>query len=360
MRDLLVRYLLGELDDREQRDLEQQLRSSPELRQELAYLQRCFSAADDARQDAPQPPPGLAARVTGRVCGDDIVAAAGAGNEDSRYAMRPAAATVDPPAGVLGWSLADLTVAAGVVLAVGMLMFPAMQESRDSARRRDCQHNLGQLGTLLATYAEDHGRYLPQVGPQDNAGIFAVRLVDGGYINSDELGRLLVCRASPMANDVAAKRVVIRIPNLAQLRTVGQRQLPEVRRLMGGTYAYRIGYVQGNRYYGIRHTGDGLSPLAADAPTFDTSGVKIANHGGYGQNVLYQDQSVRYQHNWTIPGRNDHLFLNAVGVPAAGRGARDAVLGRSEATPGFVPASFPSPAARRPESSPSPAGRGSG
>lgn len=343
MRDLLVRYLLGELDDDEQRELEEQLRNSPELRQELAYLHRCFSAADQAKQGAAEPPRGLAARVTGRVCGDDCAAPDDA-TEQPYHDPRAerAAVAAEPPAGTLGWNLADLTVAAGVVLAVGMLLFPAMQESREAARRRDCQHNLGQIGALLATYADqDPGRRLPPVRPQDNAGIFAVRLVDGGYIDADDLARLLVCRASPLADDVAAKRVVIHIPNFAQLRAVGAQRLPETRRLMGGTYAYRIGYVQAGRYYNIQYTGDGLSPLLADAPAFDASGVRIANHGGYGQNVLYQDQSVRYQHDPTVPGRNDHLFLNAIGVPAAGRGARDAVLSRSEATPGFVPTSIP-------------------
>jgi hypothetical protein len=342
MRDLLVRYLLGELDDREQRALEEQLRTSPELRDELAYLKHCFSAAEDPRQGASEPPRGLAERVTGLVCGQADVWAAGAGKEMCRSTQAKLAAA-EPPAGTLGWNLADLTVAAGVVLAVSMLLFPAMQQSRDTARRRDCQHNLGQLGTLLATYAEDHGRYYPQVGPLDNAGIFAVRLVDGGYIDAEGLSRLLVCRASPLADDVAAGHVVVHIPNFAQLQAVGEQQLPEVRRLMGGTYAYRIGYVRGNRYYTIRRTGDGLSPLVADAPSFAASGVKMANHSGRGQNVLYQDQSVRYQRDCTIPGKKDHLFLNEVGVPAAGRGARDAVLGRSEATPGVVPVSRVSP-----------------
>ncbi len=342
MRDLLVRYLLGELDDREQRSLEEQLRNSPELREELAYLQRCFSAADQARQEASQDAPrGLAERVTGRVCGDDylpdnVVSA------DARHAPCRRAAAAEPLAGTLGWNLADLTVAAGVIMAVAMLLFPAMQQSRDTARRRDCQNNLRQIGTLLAMYARDHNGYPPQVGLQDNAGIFAVRLVDGGYISSDDLSRLLVCRASPLAVDVAAKRVVVHIPNFAQLDAIPDNQLPEVRRLMGGTYAYRIGYVQGNRYRPIPYTGNNLSPMLADAPSIDASGVKIDNHGGYGQNVLYEGGNVRYQHDWTVPGRNDHLFLNAAGMPAAGRGPRDAVLSRSEATPGLVPISMPS------------------
>ena len=79
------------------------------------------------------------------------------------------------------------------------------------------------------------------------------------------------------------------------------------------------------------------SPLLADAPSLQLAEFKSANHGGGGQNVLYQDQSVRYQTDCTVPGLQDHLFLNTAGMPAAGRGQLDAVLGRSEATPGVVP-----------------------
>ncbi len=336
MRDLLVRYLLGELDDDEQRELEERLRRSPELRQELAYLQRCFSATEETPQDTSQPPRGLAERVTGQVCGDDYVPD-NVVSEDAYRAPSGQPAAAEPPSGTLGWNFTDLVVAAGVVLAVAMLLFPAMQQSREAARRRVCQNNMGQVGMLLSLYAQTNNGRLPQVRPQDNAGIFAVRLVDGGYVNAQQLAQLLICPASPLAKEVAAQRVVVRIPTLDQLEVASDGQLSDARRLMGGTYAYRIGFVQGGWYHHAPYTHDSLSPMLADAPAFNANGLKIANHGGYGQNVLYQDQSVRYQHDWNVPGRDDHLFLNAVGVPAAGRGPRDVVLGRSEATPGLMP-----------------------
>ena len=47
MRELLIRYLLGELDATEQRRLEDELRDSPTLQRELAHLQTCFAAARD-------------------------------------------------------------------------------------------------------------------------------------------------------------------------------------------------------------------------------------------------------------------------------------------------------------------------
>jgi hypothetical protein len=336
MRDLLVRYLLGELEEDQQRQLEEKLRQSPELQRELARLRACFSAADGAENSALEPPPGLAERTTGRITGlvgDETSAAGHTANP------RTAAAPVDPPAYTPKWSMADLTVACGVFLATAMLFVPALRDSHDSARRRDCQNNMRELGTLLASYANDHNGYYPRVAPNENAGMFAVRLVDEGYIDTPQLARLLVCRSSPLADEIRSGTVVVRIPRGSQLRVLHGSELAALRQLMGGSYAYRVGYVEGDRYYDIRYDGAARTPLLADAPSFQLAGFMSANHRGCGQNVLYQDQSVRYQTNCMVPGLNDdHLFLNSAGIPAAGRGRFDTVLARSETTPGVVPA----------------------
>lgn len=328
MRDLLVRYLLGELDEVQQLEVEERLRSSPELQRELARLRACFSAADGIESGAVEPPSGLAERTIADVlCGDDA----------HEKKVPVCASAVEPPAYTPKWSMADLTVAGGVFLAVAMLFVPALQDSRDSARRRDCQNNLRELGVLLTQYAEEHNGYIPRVAPSDNAGVFAVRLVDEGYTTAPELARRLVCRSSPLAEEVRAGRLVVRIPRGSQLQIMHGTELAVIRQSMGGSYAYRLGYVDGNRYNDIRDEGLSRSPLMADAPSFQLAGFMSANHRGCGQNVLYQDQSVRYQTGCLVPGLQDHLFLNAAGIPAAGRGRYDAVLGRSELTPGIVP-----------------------
>src|SRR5688572_26858988 len=107
MRELLIRYLLGELDVHEQRQLEERLRDSPRLQNELAHLQTCFAAARDTEYSAEAPPQGLARRVTDSVCG---------GNPSAEFGR--SAAVAEPPVGALGWSLADMTVAGGVFSAV--------------------------------------------------------------------------------------------------------------------------------------------------------------------------------------------------------------------------------------------------
>ncbi len=102
---------------------------------------------------------------------------------------------------MLGWSLADLTVAGGVMLAVSMLLFPALRNSRDGTRRDVCQNNLQEMGRLFLTYADKNGGYLPVVQPNENAGIFTVRLVEGNFISEEDLKQLLVCARARLVQD---------------------------------------------------------------------------------------------------------------------------------------------------------------
>src|SRR3954452_6378849 len=169
MREQLIRYLLGELDADERRDLQSRLKSSPELRAELEQLRSCFAASRDEDLFAPEAPSGLAARTAGRV-----VSGAGAREE---VRLSPAG---DPRADILGWSLADLTVAGGVMLAVSMLIFPALRNSLDGTRRTICQENMHQLYVVGTMFADDHGNIFPQVGAHEPAGIFVARLIRNG------------------------------------------------------------------------------------------------------------------------------------------------------------------------------------
>src|SRR5688500_3520617 len=160
MRDLLIRYLLGELDYDEQRKLESQLRQSPELRRELARLQCCFNSAEDDASCGAEPPSGLAERTAGRV--SDFACGSVSSPNQLPFSWQSTAAA-ERASSAPRWSLADVTVAAGVCLAMSMLLVPALRDSRDAARRVDCQNNLRQMGVLLANYAADHGGYFPQI-----------------------------------------------------------------------------------------------------------------------------------------------------------------------------------------------------
>jgi hypothetical protein len=321
MRELLIRYLLGELDATQQRRLEGELRNSAELRRELAHLKACFAAARE--NDPPDDPPcGLAQRVTDSVCGDSTASG-----------FRRTTQGAEPPAGVLGWSLADLTVAGGVFLAVSMLLFPALRDSRDATRRRTCENNLRNVYMIAAKYADDHGNYFPGIEPQDYAGMFVIRLISEGYATQDDMARLLVCPSSRLAEQIREapdSRQVWRVVNVESF--VGPPPA-ELCRMASGSYAVRLGYVDENQYYWIRDDRPDRTPLMSDEPDFQVAGVRSANHDGHGQNVLYSDGRVVFLTTATMPGRNDHLFLNDLGIPAAGRGPHDVVLVRGDKTP---------------------------
>jgi hypothetical protein len=336
MRDLLVRYLLGELSTQEQEQLEAELRDSPELRRELAYLQSCMPGCGDDDVDRPRrsgdAPSGLAERTLGRICGD------GPSGEVPRTAAAVAAA-YDPPTTSPSWSLADLTVAGGVFLAISMLFLPALRQSRDAARRTGCADNLRQLGVMLEAYSDRHGGYFPMVSRNQNAGIFAVYLLEEDYAGPDELTRLLLCRSSPLAEDVAQKRMLIRVPTMCELAAATCKERKAWTQLMGGSYAYRMGYYSGDRYCAIRNERSCRKALLADAPSDELNSSECSNHGGSGMNVLYQDSCVRFQKEATAPDVvGDIIYLNDDGEEAAGLDSDDTVLGRSPAIPGQAPA----------------------
>ncbi len=328
MRELLIRYLLGELDHREQQDLERRLAESSELRRELARLRSCFTSSCQADEPVTEPPRDLAKRTTARIAGD--------AGEPAEFLVEPArrqCLDVDPPAGLLGWSLADLTVAGGVVLAVSMLLFPALGDSRNATRRTVCQNNQYQLWVLATKYANDHGRYYPRVEPHENAGMFAFRLAEKGYIAREDLAVLLVCPGAPLADAIRSGQLVMRVPSSIELRSMSQRELAEARRNMSPFYAFRFPYRVGQEYHYIRDERLPLSPLFSDTSGAKQDGLMSPNHGGSIVQVTCQDGSVRSLTTCTVPGRDDKLFLNAMGLMEAGLGQHDAVLGRSDARP---------------------------
>jgi hypothetical protein len=320
MRERLIRYLLGELDDSEQRRLEDELRNSPTLERELAHLRACFAAACEVDPSRDEPPSGLARRVTDSVCGDS-------------GSFRAQAASVEPPAGVLGWSLADLTVAGGVMLAVSMLLFPALRDSRDASRRVDCENNLQNIYFAAARYAHEHGNYFPGIHPQDYAGMFVIQLVSEGYAAPEEMSRFLVCKSSRLAELVQNGQVRIQLPRRVNGNAIVGPNMARLCGMASGSYAIRIGYFDADQYYWIREDRDERTPLMSDAPDFQMAGAQSGNHGGHGQNVLFSDGRVVFLTSPTLPGSGDNMFRNFLGFPAAGRGPNDVVLVSGDRTP---------------------------
>jgi hypothetical protein len=75
--------------------------------------------------------------------------------------------------------------------------------------------------------------------------------------------------------------------------------------------------------------------IVADAPTL-TAPYQSLNHGGCGQNVLFEDQHVQYLTTCRAHGCRDDIYTNDDGIVGPGKHLHDSVLGRSHARPQLI------------------------
>jgi len=341
MREELLGYLLDALEADEREAVERRLKDDSELQRELEALHEELEPlqCDDGHCD---PPPDLAARTCQLVAGHrggPLPAAqhlsgqeALSGSTASSSSMGPVA--LSPAARFEGhgsnWSLADLTVAAGIFVAAALLLVPALQHSRVSARLAACQNNLRQLGFALSNYSQANDQFLPPiptVGNRSVAGNYAVTLKENEFIDSD---RRVICPASALAGHAGE----IYIPTPEEIDSARGDLLAHLQRMMGGSFGYTLGYLGPGGHENIRNSGRSRFAVMADAPCLERADAASDNHGGsYGQNVLYEDGHVDFLSRSSARGCDDHIFLNDSGLRAAGNHENDAVIGHSAARP---------------------------
>ena len=180
MREQLIRYLFGELDDDERRELGKLTRRPGAAARAGTICEQCF-ARNEETIDEPSPPRRLAERTADRIREErrvrgGHVAVGQAGNCGERAI---------PPAGV-GLEPGDLTVAGGVMLAVSMLVFPRSAIAAMARGATVCQWNQHQLWQIFTNFAHDNGGYYPQVY-DENAGMAIARLVEAGYVEPADI-----------------------------------------------------------------------------------------------------------------------------------------------------------------------------
>jgi hypothetical protein len=329
MTDELLAYLLDDLSLERRAEVEEKLATDFAWQREKQRLEECLAACGDPCKCADEPPQDLVVKTCFLVeHSDDRPQPA----QRKHHCGAAAAFTAESPC--LGgasrpWSLVDLAVGGGVLMLVGLLVTPAIFDSRAASRRSMCQNNLRAFGTALFNYQENRNHRLPQVGPKENAGRYALELLDAGVLSREELQQMLVCPESPLAADIAAGRVSLVLPSREALESATGQELAAWLKSMGGSYAYRLGYYDENgRYRQAPFTGEARSPMMADAPNLSPSGIRIVNHAG-GQHVLDQSLSAPFRTNF-FNARRDNIYLNEDEQHAAGRGPKDVTLLRSE------------------------------
>ncbi|NLY01325.1 MAG: hypothetical protein GXY83_34980 [Rhodopirellula sp.] len=343
LRERLLGYLLGALEEDEEAILDEQLERDEPLRRQLKQVWRSLQPLRSSPQEF-LPPLGLAARTCEMIAEWPSRAGEQPCSEHERQTAAPAidlsgpvssrsdasmSPTVGPGAASSRWTWADLAVALSIAAAAFLLVFPAIENSRFHSRVTACQENLRQVGVALAQFSDRNDGFFPQIpasGPTAVAGVYAPVLLEGGFLDSSTR---VVCPASTLAEDRE-----FAVPALEQLQKAAVAEdLTRLQRQLGGSYGYTLGYRVDGRYRPTRNLHRPRFAVMADAPSYDLPDLASLNHGGLGQNFLFEDGHIEFLPSPQPAGLGDDFFTNDTGLVAAGLHRDDAVVGSSATTP---------------------------
>jgi hypothetical protein len=310
MREQLIGYLLKAVEPDEHRQVEEHLAKDESLRGDLKVLEWGLHPLS-ADQSHHEPPKGLAQRCCQFVY--------------SRTEVMPVALS---PAGTIGgtvnqrrWSWLDLSVAGAIAVAVAVLLVPAIYQSNANARMLACQNNLKDIGLATASYSDRHDGYYPAAQPGeriDYAGKWAPLLKTQNYLTQAE--RSVVCPSSQLAEDRQ-----FHVPTVAELQDMNEAQLAGVLARLSGSYGETLGYNDGYGYKVQRKPKQARPSFAVASDAPGEHAANSPNHGGQGQNVLFEDGSVKYL-TTSRTANGDDIFRNAHNQLGPGDNIDDAVI----------------------------------
>lgn len=347
MRENLLGYLMGALDEAEHAEVQAALQADPRLAAQCAHLEQTIAplSEDESWID---PPPRLAERTTAFVGAvarreaptaqrrrlrselpvDDAAPSRSQPAVPTPATRLPTPAQIDAPP--RRWRIADMVVAGGICAAAAMLLFPAIANSRQQAAMAQCQNNLRHIGAALVSYSQDNCDEFPLVplsGKLGVAGVYAPILKEQGRVEND---KVFVCPGSALAEEADD----FHVPSTDEVLQQEGKELTASQRRMGGSYGYAFGYENEDKQYcaNANHHRQYFA-LLADSPSLHLKDRQSANHGGGGQNVLFEDGRVKYLKCCRAGEGADNLFLSDRGYVEAGRHYNDSVIGNSWARP---------------------------
>ena len=319
MKNELVGYVLRALDADVHDSVDTQLDKDPSLFHDLAVLRDSFEPLE-ADEGHIEPPDGLAVR-----CCDEIKR-----QRANRPSPAPASATDPFERGATSrsrWSFSDFTVAAGILIALGVVAVPTVNHSRFNAQLMGCQNNLRDIGQALHAFSDARpDKAFPAIsgqGPQGPTGSYATTLVSSGRL-ADHSN--LLCPSARSGSSCSPCQE----SNLVQLETPKKKSELDLILDRGGSYAYTLGYEDANGYHPTRNQNRSTFVLMADSPCScpDHEDRQTGSHGSFGQNVLFEDGRVGYEVNCNLIGcRDNDFYHNRNNLIAPGLDEDDAVVG---------------------------------
>jgi|GEM_PF-719107 hypothetical protein len=353
-RDHLLGYVLGTLEPNEVESIEHQLAIDPVLQNEVLAMEQRIAPLHSTRISH-EPPTGLGQRTCEFIFENRSTTTLNPTaprnsaprnsiprNSTPRNSASTGTTPTDRPAngskedtdlsqggrvdGKRGWRLADVGTLVGVVAVLGCIILPVINRSRQQQLRTVCENNLEKIGTGFVRFVDLNNGSYPKIeteGALSVAGAFPVQLVSSNCLTEIEC---LICPSSPLADS----RADWTVPTVTELEFANPETLLAYYQTMGGSYAYNFGYMVDGKLTTPKFEGRPLYPVASDAPSGNLPNMSSPFHCGKGQNVLFEDNSVRYILNCQlVECDNDDIFFNNNGLVAAGLNSTDAVLGRS-------------------------------
>jgi hypothetical protein len=241
MRNELLGYLVGALETDEQSRVENELRTDRQLQSDMEVLKRGLAPVEIDKALI-EPSQGLARRTIDYVFFQLALATQGPRALEPSVTRAPVWNESAPPS--RKWRFADLSAAAGILIAAFSIVVPALNISRANSERMACANRLQQAHVAIAGFADFNNGQMP--GPQprpgfeSKAGIYGPQITDADFLKDHEA---LVCPGSDLA------RREFRVPSIAQLRAARGRELDQFISIMGGSYGIRIGYVDSSGRY---------------------------------------------------------------------------------------------------------------
>ena len=192
------------------------------------------------------------------------------------------------------------TFAAAVLIASFAVLFPALSHSQFQARIAGCQNHLRQVGMALHDAANmQPDRRFPEIPDEGNlavAGSYGPRLVGQGLVSDPAA---FFCPGASTDDSIPPTPGY---PSLEEINAATGARVAELQRIMGGHYAFPLGYVENGKIVPVRDERRSNFPLLADAPCDAQPGRASRNHLGRGQNVFFEDGHIELYNLADDPG----------------------------------------------------------
>src|SRR5688572_25638471 len=245
------------------------------------------------------------------------------------------------------FTLLELLVVIGLIVVLIAILFPVLSSVREKANRVKCTSNLRQIGQAQFTYAVDSKGLYPRVYATGSGGpvyffIFPDSWPPESYADDVTAGIFLMVRSKILSVDVFL------CPSSTQKRDVvkvGDIEIPSTSRHNFSDkqpYSWSVSYCFANQYPPLSNpdypeeakfkhspSAPAENAIAADrndgrdrwkstnptAPKSDMEMMNSRNHGGKGQNVLFNDCSVRWCDNPFVGYNRDNIYTRANSPP---------------------------------------------